>query len=280
MLVGGCRTGVPGGGYERAHGEIAPDVPVTSAVAPSARAAPASIPGGVTSSAGQIALDDARVYWVDAHANRYPVTNAPSRVLSAPKGGGAPLVLATIPTDASSGIAVDDAFVFVGYVGAMVPPAPCPKDAMCRRLPPVHAPTGAVVAVPKGGGVPRVLVSDTRDPRWIVADGRQVYWADGKELSRVPREGGQRTVLLANGMCRALALDATHVYCLRGGISRVPKAGGPEEILVRDEADEMALAVGPTTLYFDGRLDVRRSEPRTGANSTGSNRLPASSPTR
>jgi hypothetical protein len=257
--------------------EIVPAVPGTPALvaAPAARpddrAVPAPSPGSVTASAGRIALDDARVYWVDAHANRGLETNAPSRLLSAPKAGGAPVELATTPTEASQGIAVDDAFAYVGYVGLNEPnPLACPPGRLCHEPPTIHGPTGAVLAVPKGGGAPRVLASDARDPLCVAADGRQVYWADGASLFRVPREGGRRTLLLANAGCRALALDATHVYCLCDGISRVPKAGGAGEVLVHGDAYEAALAVGPTAVYFDGLLDVRRSTPRTGCSCCGS----------
>jgi hypothetical protein len=244
--------------------EIAPAVPDDHAVT-------APIPGNVTASAGRIALDDARVYWVDAHANRGLETNAPSRLLSAPKAGGAPVELAATPTEASQGIAVDDAFAYVGYVGLNEPnPLACPAGRMCHEPPTIHGPTGAVLAVPEAGGAPRVLASGARDPVCVAADGRQVYWADGAALFRVPREGGRRTLLLANAGCRALALDATHVYCLGDGISRVPKAGGAGEVLVHGDAYEAALAVGPTAVYYDGLLDVRRSAPRTGCSCCGS----------
>src|SRR5580692_9838369 len=81
--------------------EIAPVVPGTPALAvapaprPDVHPVPAPSPANVTASAGRIALDDARVYWVDAHANRGLETNAPSRLLSAPKAGGAAVELAT-----------------------------------------------------------------------------------------------------------------------------------------------------------------------------------------
>ncbi len=120
--------------------------------------------------------------------------------------------------------------------------------------------------MPKGGGDSRVLIGNAHDPISVAADGEQVYWSDGFALIRMPRKGGKRALLTVD-RCRALALDATHVYCLDDGvdgITRVPKSGGRLEFVVaRGGAYETALAVGPAAVYFDGVEEVRRAQPRT-----------------
>jgi hypothetical protein len=149
--VAGCRSSAP------APVEIAPAVETApssagAAARPIAPVAPAA--GGVTTSAGRIALDDDRVYWIDAHANRPGETDAPSRVLSAPKAGGPPVELATTPTFACS-IAADDAFVYVGYVGRSVPnPNACPPGRMCSQPPTIHGPRAASWRCPRAAATP------------------------------------------------------------------------------------------------------------------------------
>jgi hypothetical protein len=241
---------------------VAPEIPAPGGMTVRERTPEAPIPSGLTTMAGRIALDKTHVYWVDAH------TAGGSRLLSAPKAGGAPVELATAPTEISRSIAVDDAFVFFGYVGRDVPdPHPCLPDMLCRSREPtmIHGPTGAVLAVSKRGGRARTLVSDANVPGYIAADGKHVYWADDGtyrgELSRVAREGGQRALLLKPAQCYALALDATYVYCGYARILRVPKAGGAREELM-DHGSE-ALALGPNAVYFDSSIEVRRSVPRT-----------------
>lgn len=219
-----------------------------------------------TSAAGRIALDDARVFWIDDHVNRASgTTDAPCRLLSTPKAGGAGVELATLPTASAAGIALDADTIFVAYVGKDEPnPRACPPMVMCHERATVHGPTGAVLAVPKSGGPARVLAAGARDPAWVAADGKAVYWADGAEVFRVGREGGAPTRILAGETCRALAVDEAHVYCLAEGIVRVSKAGGAIERVAPKDAYEYALALDATHVFYSGIVEQRRAEPREG----------------
>ena len=262
VLAAACGCQAPGAASVPTIDVADPSPPPASAATSPARAPPMR-----TSAAGRIALDDKRVFWIDAHESRASgKTDAPCRLLAAPIAGGAEVELATLPTASSAGLAMDDAFVYVAHFGKDVPnPRACPPRVLCSERPTIHGPTGEVLAVPKSGGPPRVLVAGARDPAWVATDGKDVFWADGAEIFRVGREGGSPARILAGETCRSLAVDETHVYCLGEGIVRVPKAGGTLERLARKDAYEHALALDATHVYFDGILERRRTEPLLGA---------------
>jgi hypothetical protein len=203
------------------------------------------------------------VYWIENHPRTSLDGIKLSRVLSAPRVGGPPVELAAAPTSMSAEIAVDDAYVYVGYIGKDVPnPDRCPPVSLCSKPATIHGPTGKVLAIPKLGGTPRLLASGARDPVGVVAAGGEVYWADGNQIFRVARTGGAPTLVFTGDKCRALALDATHVYCGGNGLSRIPRAGGTMEPLVPAGLYETALVVGSTSIYFHGTEVVRRTVPR------------------
>jgi hypothetical protein len=129
---------------------------------------------------------------------------------------------------------VDETHVYIGVL---------PLEALFLPLP------GAILTVPKGGGVAGVLVSGVITPLTIAADATHVYWAsagtfdfleetiasDGK-IERVTKDGSVRDTLASDLSAPiGLALDVSDVYFGESGAAdddgsiglfRVAKSGG------------------------------------------------------
>ena len=146
------------------------------------------------------------------------------------------------------------------YLGVM------PSNGFISREP------GAILTVPKNGGVPAVLVDDVRAPFAIEADATHLYWAsagtvgfssiasDGK-IERALKDGTSRQVLAEDlSGPLALAIDAISVFFSETGIAdddpttalyRIPKNGGtPVEL--DDEIGAILLTVDGNTVAFFG----------------------------
>lgn len=154
---------------------------------------------------------------------------------------------------------VDDTHV---YIGAL------PFEALFTPRP------GAILKVPKSGGVVSTLLSDVLTPFEVALDDTHVYWAaagtldllggsidpDGK-IERVKKNGTSRQTL-ANGLSAplGLALDSNDVYFGQSGIAdgdptvglyRVAKSGGTVATL-DDDTVVVTLALDGNTIVFLG----------------------------
>jgi hypothetical protein len=260
LLVGtvGCHAG---------DHQLPPPRPVatsaTSVGAANAAPTTASLPPtGVTTSTGRVTLDGERVYWlaVDAHAD--PLRDRPTRLLARPKAGGDTVELAVVPTEAASALAGDDAEIYLGYRGQQVEnPDRCRHGGLCSRPSTIPGPTGAIVAVPKGGGPVRVIASGLRDPHALAIDGAHVYWAEQGQVRRAPKRGGPSTVLAADVPCHRLLVDTAFVYCSDRGVLRLAKDGARRERL-GDPQPVSSMALGLEVIHVGGQREIPRDTPR------------------
>lgn len=155
-------------------------------------------------------------------------------------------------------LAVDDTRV---YIGAL------PVEALDVPMP------GAILTVPKGGGVASVLVSGVITPLVLRTDATHLYWAstgtfdfdqgtialDGK-VERVTKDGQARDTL-ASGLSApgGLALDGDIVYFGQSGAAvdddtvglyRVPKGGGRVATLFDDMVTGPLVVDGSTIVFL------------------------------
>jgi hypothetical protein len=116
---------------------------------------------------------------------------------------------------------------------------------------------GALYRVPRAGGEKELVGRGLDFPGIPALDGRWA-WVQSRgtrsrgELARVPKEGGPREVLLIAPGSSGTLLDETHVYFRSPqGIRRLPREGGPEEVVLPGEkcnADHLVL--DGETLWF------------------------------
>lgn len=149
------------------------------------------------------------------------------------------------------------------YLGVM------PTDAFFTKAP------GAILTMPKSGGVPTVLAENVRAPFAIAADATHVYWAaagtidfaagriesDGK-IERVLKNGTSRQALAEDlSGPLAIAIDATSVFFSETGFAdddpttglhRIPKSGGAIAELGTDIAAILLAVDGNTVVFFGG----------------------------
>jgi hypothetical protein len=153
----------------------------------------ANSPGGATTQLAPatepygMAIDSANVYWTN--------TAVDALVKVAETGGGAPVTLATLPSNPLR-IAVDGptVYFFALQVG--------------------------IASVPTAGGTVTTLTSAATNASSIAVDGTNVYWAApggvgsaAPGIYRVPVTGGTATLVAASqGSPAAVAVDGTSVY--------------------------------------------------------------------
>ena len=78
--------------------------------------------------------------------------------------------------------------------------------------------TGAILAIPKAGGAPVVVVTDDPGTRWLAVDATTVYWINQRtrKVKRHPKSGGS-TELLAEGTDPSgIAVDDRYLYITDG----------------------------------------------------------------
>jgi hypothetical protein len=176
----------------------------------------------------------------------------------APKGGGNPETIAeAAPT--TSLVLDEDAVYFMTYddgplrvdkgggVVTAISAVPCAAcwdlalDAETIYFTEWFGDEGVVRSIPKEpSSDSTVLASDFGLPLRLVIDETHVYWGNqAGEVWSVAKAGGDSLLLATSaGLADFVALDAEFVYFTSGGrgtgagrVSRVPKQGGPVEIL-------------------------------------------------
>ena len=175
---------------------------------------------------GGIAVDATNVYW------------ATGGVMTVPKGGGAPIMLAPGLTD--DNIAVGPTGVYgTGY-------GPTQGDALMR--------------VPLDGGGPFQLdVPAFNNTYGIALDAHYAYWSNfggSAPIRRVPLLGGQETTLATGQAAFGIAVDDKYVYWANAGdgtIRSVPVGGGTTKILVSGVSGANQIAVDGASIYMTTR---------------------------
>jgi len=124
------------------------------------------------------------------------------------------------------------------------------------------APSGAVRRSGKDGSDPVALASGLDSPTAIAINGTDVFFADkrggGTAISRVPRAGGEATVLatLAFSVATMLVADDAYVYFTapydapNGYIGRIPVGGGGPEPVITGLGTPNSLAISGNRLCF------------------------------
>lgn len=209
--------------------------------------------------------------WILTEVNRWttgPMYVPAARLLSVPLSGGE--LTKHLDLEGLASMAADDAALYLAVsrdLSAMSTPRGKGPTGRLVRVPlaggaPVDLATNIeprVVAVdrervwfdgsfvPKEGGK-SPAPSGVKSPLAIAVDEDSVFYtAKGGRVLRLAKKGGATTVL-AEGLPdepSAVALDATHVYVSavtwkseetqqHGVLARVPKAGGPLEVLAKD----------------------------------------------
>ena len=208
----------------------------------------ATHPSGVVDSVGmyELARLDGDAESMTSDGTMLYVGMQDGRVLAVPQSGGEPTQLLA-QDSATSGIAVDDAYVYV--------------SSLLQHT---------VGRVPKGGGSYQLLAQNIVQPYQLAIDDKNVYVADkGSETTsvevghlgtngrvlRIAKDGAEATMTLASAQQapEAIAVDGKNVYFSSGpssgadgSIRVVPKAGGDVKILARrlDAVNNFVIADG------------------------------------
>jgi hypothetical protein len=172
-----------------------------------------------------LVADDSYVYWINA------LENALYRVA---KTGGRPERVARLEHDFADSMAVDDMNVYLGVQR---------YDANFAPLP------GAILSIPKSGGVPVTLASGLGLTPDVHTDATHVYWLDSGmpdpntaalvtpgKIERARKDGTGRETIASNLSAPfEMALDDDTVFFGEGGttvgsrtlgLRAVPKSGG------------------------------------------------------
>jgi hypothetical protein len=192
-----------------------------------------------------LAVDGSNVYWLDW-------AESESRVMQAPRDGGAPSTLAT-RTLVGHSIAVDSRNVYWSEGGS-------------RQENPWQdntTETNYVMRVPIGGGALATLASSADGVGGVVADSSGVYWAEyGETVTRIARDtvNGAPIETVAtepfSGVGVTLGLDETSVYWTTAdGVAKAPKGGG-QALTLASMRSPLGLAVDGTDVYWIDANDL------------------------
>lgn len=201
-----------------------------------------------------------------------------------PRGGGEPVVLASGQRDVSS-VAVHGSqlYWFVGYIpnvggGPTIMTAGIdggePAVFASRQVGGasllVHgdnlywAANGAIMTAPAAGGEPVKLVADSLGQASAVTiHGGEIFWTARGTAAKAPLEGGVAELLEAAPDVRSdsehIAVDDTFVYVSDSQartVSRIPRAGGPAEVISPHDALGEGMVVDPDAVYYaDGATE-------------------------
>jgi hypothetical protein len=213
-----------------------------------------------------IVTDASAVYWAN---------DGDGTVMTAPKAGGAPAVLASVP--GAFQVAVDASGVYASTRGGGIFRIPLGGGAPVRLATAAAEPNqivldasgiyyiddeGEVCRVAKAGGAPTILARGEKpsfDDGQVSLSGANVYFASGNDAMSVPKTGGAATkVVSGRTRISGIAADASDLFIMdRDAIVRVPLAGGaPTPITETD--DTQLLAIDDTSVYWaEGIVDYK-----------------------
>jgi hypothetical protein len=178
-----------------------------------------------TQAIGGIAIDATNVYW----------SNGNNAVMTSPRDGGSPTVVAVAPATATV-LAVDATNVYW-----------------------VDTPSGTVAKAPVGGGVATVLATG-QSASSLALDATNVYWTNynndgpGATVMTIPISGGTPTIL-ASGIRGpwGIAVGRSSVYWTSdNAVKQLPIGGGPATTVLPSDAfsGPFAIAVDETNVYW------------------------------
>jgi hypothetical protein len=130
-----------------------------------------------------------------------------------------------------------------------------------------NAGSNSIARATKDGSQEEVLAKSLSEPAALALDESHVYWAEGWDIVRLAKAGGEPQTLNTDhhSFAKALAVDDTHVYYLRDAeeglgwvLVRIPKTGGAEEILFSGTSLGEAVYVDATHVYWATREQLLR----------------------
>jgi hypothetical protein len=196
-----------------------------------------------------LTADAQHIYWLDDAGY----------LLRVPRLGGQVEELAQFEEYLMLSMVVDETHV---YLSAL------PLEALVRPAP------GMILSVPKGGGVPAVLISGVASPFELEVDATHVYWAaagtidfekgriasDGK-IERALKNGNGRQVLVDHVSAPLdVTLEGDLVWFGQTGLAEgnatigiytVPKSGGTVRT-INDKVIAAEIALSPATVFVYG----------------------------
>jgi hypothetical protein len=182
----------------------------------------------VGSVAAAIALDDTSVYWADSSGD------FSGGVWRVPKTGG-PSSMVTTTSSPASDVAVDSAFVYW-------------TDVSGKSVSKVALAGGTTTTLGSSGiFTPDHLRVDATFAYWTA-----VYGSEGM-VARVPKNGGDVTVLARGSAPAGLALDADYVYwtdSTEGALRKTPIGGGATVTIADNQPLAHAVAVDDSCVYW------------------------------
>jgi hypothetical protein len=142
---------------------------------------PAATPGSAYT--GGLALDDTNLYWTALGDG-----SLSGAVLTVPKAGGSPTPIA-MQQQRPTAIAVDDTNVYWANQGV---PALLSNslDGMNMIMP-----VPSIMSAPKRGGAGTLLVPNPDTPDALTLDATGVIWHELQAIRRVPKAGGEATIV-------------------------------------------------------------------------------------
>lgn len=180
--------------------------------------------------AGPLAVDADSVYLT---------SEVDGLVVRVPKAGGSPTVLARVPGPTQ--VALDGTHVYFSTFAKQ------PEG-------------GTVQRVPKAGGAPEVLARGFAGIGALALDESDLYFRSNQGMIKLPKGGGQPTVLLARTESQNISgacVDATHVYFNletatlgKYAVARIAKTGGAPETIGPVANSTAHLALSGSHVYF------------------------------
>jgi hypothetical protein len=121
--------------------------------------------------------------------------------------------------------------------------------------------TGEILAMPKGGGEPRVLASDQDVPLRVVIDDTKAYWTNwgscgncmsGSVMSVALSGGPPTTIASKQDHPNGIALDRVNVYWVTAGgtVMQAPVVGGAPNALASGLMNPFFVTVDESTVYW------------------------------
>lgn len=180
-----------------------------------------------------IAVDATHVYWANA---------GKAAVRRVPKAGGAVETLWERADTGAYALALDATHAYFGTLGG-------------------------IGRVPKAGGAAETIESGDW-PKRIAVDADAVYFASDTRVGRVPKAGdaGAAVGLGGGGEVGDAAIDDAFLYWVQqDGVRRVPKNGGPTQLLARGTFRFTKLALGANEVFWgDAILEAILAVPKAG----------------
>jgi hypothetical protein len=121
---------------------------------------------------------------------------------------------------------------------------------------------GTAGAAGSGGSpnTPVLLAMGQVGPEYPVVDATHLYWTNADSVARVPKSGGPVEILDQIGIQNeGLAVDSTHAFFAdRVGhfVYRVPKGGGSATVLAQDQSVPQAVAIDGQYVYWTSNGDA------------------------